>query len=209
MRGATRLPRGLAAAIGALVLIGPLVGVASVRAASASTQPSATGHVLLVGTFHGVKGAYASIQAAVNAAKPGDWVLVAPGDYHETQDLTKPPASYAEGEFGSVLITTPHVHLRGMNRTTVVVDGTKPGSPTCTSNPADQEFGAVDGSQAVGRNGIVVFKASGVSVENLTVCNFLSGSQSSGYGVWWNGGDGTGKIGLTGYTGSYLTATSS
>jgi hypothetical protein len=28
-------------------------------------------------------GAYASIQAAVNAARAGDWILVAPGDYHE------------------------------------------------------------------------------------------------------------------------------
>jgi hypothetical protein len=27
--------------------------------------------------------------------------------------------------------------------------------------------------------------------------------------VWWNGGDGSGKVGLTGYTGTYLTGTSS
>ena len=208
MRGATRLPRGVVAAIAALVLIGPTAGVASFAAVSAGATPSSAGHVLLVGTFHGVKGQYKSIQAAVSAAKPGDWVLVAPGDYHETQDLTSPPSDYAQGAFGSVLITTPDLHLRGMDRAKVIVDGTKPGSPACTSNPADQSYGNVVTSNAVGRNGITVFKASGVSVENLTVCNFLSGSQSSGYGVWWNGGDGTGKIGLTGYHGNYLSATS-
>src|ERR1019366_1356881 len=208
MRGATRLPRGVVAAIAALVLIGPTAGVASFAAVSVGATPSSAGHVLLVGTFHGVKGQYKSIQAAVSAAKPGDWVLVAPGDYHETQDLTSPPSDYAQGAFGSVLITTPDLHLRGMDRAKVIVDGTKPGSPACTSNPADQSYGNVVTSNAVGRNGITVFKASGVSVENLTVCNFLSGSQSSGYGVWWNGGDGTGKIGLTGYHGNYLSATS-
>ena len=105
-------------------------------------------------------------------------------------------------------ITKANLHLRGMNRSTVVVDGTKPGSPKCTSNPADQQFGNVVGGQAVGRNGIVVFKANGVSVENLTVCNILSGSQDSGNGVWWNGGAGTGTIGLKGYNGGYLTDTS-
>ncbi len=42
--------------------------------------------VLLVGTYHGKAGQYSSIQAAVNAAQPGDDILVAPGDYHETDD---------------------------------------------------------------------------------------------------------------------------
>ena len=46
-----------------------------------------------------------------------------------------------------------------------------------------------------------------VSIENLTVCNFLGGAGDSGNEVWWNGGDGSGKIGLTGYTGTYLTGT--
>ncbi len=35
-----------------------------------------------------IAGQYSTIQAAVDAAKPGDWILVAPGDYHETDDLT-------------------------------------------------------------------------------------------------------------------------
>ena len=54
----------------------------------------------------------------------------------------------------------------------------------------------------------MIWKASDVSVENLTVCNFLAGTGASGNQVWWNGGADSGKIGLTGYWGSYLTATS-
>jgi len=207
MQAATRRRRVLGAAA-AVVLVGGAIGMSVASSAAATVSPKAKSHVLLVGTFHGVKGGYTSIQAAVNAAKPGDWILVAPGDYHETDDLTHPPASYAEAAFGAVLIKTPKLHLRGMSRSGVIVDGTRPGAPACSSNPADQEYGNVVGGSPVGRNGIVVFKASDVWVENLTVCNFLSGSQSSGNGIWWNGGDSSGKIGLSGYWGSYLTATS-
>ena len=41
----------------------------------------ATARVLRVGTYHGVKGQYHTITAAIKAAKPGDWILIAPGDY--------------------------------------------------------------------------------------------------------------------------------
>ncbi len=54
-----------------------------------------------------------------------------------------------------------------------------------------------------------MWKANNVSIENLTACNFLGGAGDSGNEIWWNGGDGSGKVGLTGYTGSYLTGTSS
>ena len=51
----------------------------------AATSPSGrTGRALLVGTWHGHSGPFRSIQAAINAARPGDWILVAPGDYHES-----------------------------------------------------------------------------------------------------------------------------
>ena len=53
-----------------------------------------------------------------------------------------------------------------------------------------------------------MWKANHVSIENLTACNFLGGAGDSGNEIWWNGGDGSGKIGLTGYTGAYLTGTS-
>src|SRR5664279_4167262 len=71
----------------------------------------------------------ATIQAGVNRAKPCDWVLVAPGRYSE-----------------QVVIRTAHLHLRGLNRNTVVVDGL----------------------HRVG-HGIVVDKTNDVWIENLTV----------------------------------------
>jgi hypothetical protein len=107
------------------------------------------------------------------------------------------------------MITTSDLHLRGMDRSTVIVDGTKAGSTPCSSSPSAQNFGAAgSGGTPVGRNGILIWKADDVSVENLTACNFLGGTGDGGNEIWWNGGDGSGKIGLKGYTGSYLTATS-
>ncbi len=91
-----------------------------------------------------------------------------------------------------------------MNRSTVVVDGTKPHSGRCSSSPAAQNLGA-GGS---GLNGIMVYKADDVWVQNLTSCNFLAGKGNAGNEVWWNGGDESGTIGGWGFNGSYLTATS-
>src|SRR5262249_12443953 len=144
--------------------------------------------VLRVGTFHGIPGQYSSIQAAVNAAQPGDWVLVAPGDYHES----------GSDEAG-VMITTPNVHVRGLDRNGAVIAGTGAGASQCSSAEADQG--------AAGRNGIEVFEADGVTIDNLTACNFLS-SGEGGNEIWWNGGDGTGTRNLASFGGSYLSATS-
>ena len=54
----------------------------------------------------------------------------------------------------------------------------------------------------------MVWKASGVTIQNLTVCDYLAGPSGHGNEIWWNGGDGSGKLGLGAYYGSYLTATS-
>ena len=178
--------------------------------ACSSSGPSSPA-VLLVGTYHGHAGQYDSVQAAVNVAQPGDWILVAPGDYHEADDarLTSKTA-LSNGDHGGVVVHTSNLHIRGMNRSSVIVDGTKPGSTPCSADPKDQNFGPVVDGKAQGRNGIVVWKANHVSIENLTVCNFLGvGAGDSGNEIWWNGGDGSGKVGLTGYTGAYLTGTSS
>jgi hypothetical protein len=152
--------------------------------------------VLRVGVFKSIPGQFHSIQAAVNAARPGDWILVAPGDYHEQGVKgSKEPAG--------VLIRKARLHLRGMNRNTVIVDGTKPGARKCSSRKRDQVM------TGAGRNGIVVFKADGVYVENLTVCNFLSNLKTKqGNQIWWNGGDGSGKVGMGSWWGNYLSATS-
>jgi hypothetical protein len=187
-------------------LVAPIVLASVTLSACSSTSNSAS--VLLVGTLNGKAGAYHSIEAAVDAAKSGDWILVAPGDYHERADHLHPPTDPQHGAMGGVYITTPNLHLRGMDRATVIVDGTKPGSAPCSSDPSAQDYG-VTGSdgKAVGRNGILVWKADNVSIENLTACNWLAGTGDSGNPIWWNGGANSGKIGMTGYTGRYLTAT--
>jgi hypothetical protein len=192
-----------AALFGAALLAGSVLASCS----SGGGSPA----VLLVGTFHGQAGQYRSIQAAVNAAQQGDYILIAPGDYHETDDAHVTSASVlSTGDHGGVVVHTPDLHIRGMNRDTVIVDGTKASAPTaCSSDPQYQNFGPVVDGKAQGRNGIVVWKANGVSIENLTACNFLGGAGDSGNQVWWNGGDGSGKVGLKGYVGNYLTGTSS
>jgi hypothetical protein len=179
---------------------------------SAQTPATSGPQVLLVGTFNGMSGQYTTIQSAVDAAEPGDWILVAPGDYHETDDLDHPPTPEmaSAGGFGGVLITKAGLHIRGMDRNTTIIDGDKPGSSTpCDPTPDLQSFGSTDAmGDPIGRNGIVAYQADGVYIENLTVCNFLGGAASSGFEIWWDGGEGSGKIGLTGYWGNYLNATS-
>ena len=56
-------------------------------------------------------------------------------------------------------------------------------------------------------NGIEIYKADNVWVENLTVRNFdTAGSEECGNEIWWNGGADSGEIGAHGWYGSYLTA---
>lgn len=84
-----------------------------------------------------------------------------------------------------VKVTSDHsgIWIRGLNRNTVIIDGQhRPG------------------------NGIEVYKANDVWIENLTVRNFDTGCENCGNQIWWNGGSGSGKIGARGWYGSYLTA---
>jgi hypothetical protein len=186
MRKTRLIPLACVLSVGVLV-----AGTGAVGAAHAATP-----RVLRVGTYKGIPGTYTSVQKAVLAAHAGDWVLVGPGDYKEN--------GYAGAdEPAGVLITTPGLHLRGMNRNTVVIDGTKPGSPTCSNKKSDQIF------TTKGRDGVMVLKADGTYVENLTTCNYLTGNGGGeGNEIWWNGGDGSGKIGMGSFWGNYLTGTS-
>ena len=179
------------------------VGVATAAAPASLTPHAATGRVLTVGTWHGVKGKYKSIQAAVDAAKTGDWVVIAPGDYKERADYSHQAPQGVGWPGAGVQITTPGIHLLGLDRNGVIVDGTKGGAP-CNSVKKYQDYGPA----GIGRNGILVYKAPGVTIDNLTVCNFLSGKgDGAGNQIWWNAGYTTGQPMAMSYSGSYLNAT--
>jgi Right handed beta helix region len=143
---------------GGLVLAVLLMGAAS---ASART--------LVVTQRHVAYPHYTSIQTAVNAAHPGDWILIDRGVY-----------------VGPVRISTPRLHLRGIDRNGVIVDG----------------------RHHVG-NGITI-TANGVWVENLTVRNFdrkAREDSANGNEIWWKGaGEHSSKVGIRGWWGQYLTA---
>jgi hypothetical protein len=135
---------------------------------------------------------YQTVRSAVDAAGRGDWVLIYPGVYHEDD-----PAYHA-----GVWITTPDLHLRGLSRTGVIIDGSRgTAQQPCPSSSRSQDF--------TPRDGIMVAKTGGVTIQNLTVCDYLAGpGGEQGNEIWWDGGDGSGQLGLTGFEGSYLTATS-
>lgn len=109
---------------------------------------------------------FTTIQDAVAAAKPCDWILVAPGVYH-----------------GTVTIRTPRIHLRGLDRNRVVLDG----------------------RHQKGADGIDV-AADGVWIENLTVRDFDRDSRAGATGGTQVAWIGSGKRGLRGWHGSHLTA---
>lgn len=146
-----------------------LITLLSLALLSLVLSASAAARVLIVTKRTVAYPHFTSIQNAVNVAKPGDWVLIDRGVY-----------------FGQVRITTPRLHVRGLDRNRVIVDG---GHHT--------------------GNGIEVFKANAVWIENLTVRNFDRRSRddySAGNEVWWNGGRDSNRVGLSGWWGQYLTA---
>jgi hypothetical protein len=138
---------------------------------------------------------FSTVQSAVDAASAGDWILIWPGVYHEKS---------TEWPTAGVWIQKPGLHLRGLDRNQVIIDG----SNGTASKPCPSAASAQDTNGGAGRDGIVVWKVSGVTIQNLTVCDYLSGTGGHGNEIWWNGGDTTGKIGMAAYRGSYLSATS-
>ncbi len=147
-----------------------LLALVSALATTTSLLAPARGHAanaLVVTQASVAYPHYTTIQSAVDAAADGDWIMIDAGTY------TAP-----------VYITTPDLHLRGIDRNAVVLDG----------------------QHQVG-NGIEVWKANGVTIENLTVHDFdrANVDGEDGNEIWWNGGDGSGTIGITKWRGAYLT----
>src|ERR1700722_9206242 len=85
------------------------VGVLLCGVLSAWTPPPHHSGELLGGSFDGKTGPYRTIQSAVDAAKAGDFILVGPGDYHETADETGPPVDPGQGRMGGVFIDKPDI----------------------------------------------------------------------------------------------------
>src|SRR5204863_9632048 len=88
------------------------VVLAAVVIGALAVVPAAGARVLRVGRYKGIRGQFRSIQAAVDAARPGDWILIGRGDYKTSS--SKAPAD-AKDSPAAVLITTPRLRLRGMN----------------------------------------------------------------------------------------------
>jgi hypothetical protein len=165
--------------------------------------------VLRVGTFKHKHGKYATLQEALAVAQEGDWILIGPGDYKQSASQYVGAGAFGDIRAGSdVVVRTPNLHIRGMNRNTVVLDGTKPGTPQCSSNEADQYLGASEGGGHSGNNGVVVYKTSGVWLQNFTACNFVNGNLGGGNEIWFDGGQASGKQEIGSWWGEYLSATS-
>jgi hypothetical protein len=212
------------ASLGMRVLLraGALVGLATmlglVLVATAQAHPhvyhcnkAASAHkhrVIRVGVYHGKYGQCAGIQEAVNIAEPGDWILVGPGDYKQSTIQKIEGASGSDDIAGAdIVIRTPDLHIRGMNRNEVMIDGTKPGYPECSSEEAAQNFGEPEGDGYRGNNGIVVYEAEGVWLQNFSACNFL-GSNQGGDEIWFDGDQSSGAQKLRSWWGEWLSATS-
>src|SRR5258707_8985340 len=153
------------AAVTAAVLLGfGLSGVATAAPARGGPKP----RVWTVGTWHGKRGQFRSIQAAVDAAAPGDWIVIAPGDYKERGDYTthRPVTAPAAG----VWIDKPDLHPLGPSRGGGIVDGTKSGPP-CSPSPSAQDRGPVGPQAPPRRSALEAREASGVPTQHLACSN--------------------------------------
>src|SRR2546428_12061632 len=116
-------------------------------------------------------GYHKTIAHALRRARPGDWILVWPGVYHEKQ-------TDRQGNFlpDGLLITTPSIHLRGLDRNLVIVDG----SNGTAADPCPSDLALQD---VTGRNGIAISTVDGVSAEYLTDSHHLP-RPAGGPGDW-------------------------
>jgi hypothetical protein len=184
---ASEQPGGTAGRGRARYALGALLAVVAFGAMTGSAVAKLAPHIEIVSQSGPPEGPvppntsyFTTIQGAVNATRKetGDWVLIEPGLYHE-----------------EVLVTAAHsgIHIRGMNRNTVILDGQHETGPN-------------------GGNGILVKKANNVWIDNLTARNYDRGTStgSNGNEIWWSGSETDSnketKMSAHGWWGSYLTA---
>jgi hypothetical protein len=99
---------------------------------SSSSSSSKSGSTATNGRTLTVPGQYRTIQAAVDASKARDLILVSPGVYHEAVDVTRDAKKQ----------TDPHdITIRGLDRNEVILDG---------------QFKLENGIRVLGAAGIVV-----------------------------------------------------
>jgi hypothetical protein len=152
----------------------------------------------------GALGAAASTATAnVNIVRKGAPPAKYPSNTHYFKTIQAAVTASTEGDYVLIepgtydeavtVASAQHgIWIRGMNRNKVIIDG-----------------------QHKAGNGIEVYKANNVWVENLTVRNFDTGENGEpcttienecGNEIWWNGGANTSAVGAEGWYGSYLTA---
>ena len=153
--------------------------------------------VLVVTAF----GAFASVAAAnggggggqVNIVRQGAAPSKIPANTHYFKTIQAAVNTSKSGDwvliepgiyYEEVKVTSAQsgIWIRGMNRNKVIIDG-----------------------QGKVGNGLEIYKASNVWVENLTVRNFEFGKtgclvEECGNDIWWNGGSGSKKSARTGGT---------
>ena len=184
-------------------------GSSRVRARLRRTKnaPQGAAAVLLVGTYQGQAGELLDDPGGRRRRPAERLGAVAPGDYHEHYDTAH--GATGDDAFGCV----DHEGRRAPPRNGSQRRGRSTG-PRPAPRSAAGRLPIRTSGPSTGRAGLRAAMASrsgrraGVTIDNLTVCNFLTGAHGGGNQIWWNGGDGSGKIGLHAYNGSYLSATS-
>jgi hypothetical protein len=146
----------------------PALCLCTAELSGAAAQASMAPRVLLAGTYHGTAGGYTSVRAALALARAGDLILVRLGDCTAVLCGGAAAGSCGATAPAGAFVITAGIHLRGMNRNSETIDGTRPGSrrargprparcgsgpvrtvPSCTTRPAP-------------------------GAEHLTVCNLLT-----------------------------------